>query len=1158
MPAKLYKRMIFTQFYPPFLTIQAEDYSPLPAATIIEELFKMKLAKIPLFIIILLIYLTSSGRYARADEDYKYALALMQERREYKNAADKFAEYIQDNPDSAQAPRALFYMASCLAHLGKDSSAGNAYERILKLYPASDNKLLLEACAYGADAYFRAELFKKASELYSNLIDKFPESPQAESSLYWLAESLNHLAMSAQRRPDDPTYQRAIRSYLKLHTAYPTSRFLPDALTSAGILAYNFKDYENSSYFFSLYDELDIELDPQKQELITYHNAESLYWLKNYEQAKKKFESVITNYPQGHYLAQSYAGIGWCNYALKNIEAAAQAFSKAAELYTDPVTALSTSFDAGAAYEEIGATEKAINEYKKVVAAVTHPQKQAALIRLSILQKGELAPELSALLSQTFNTQSDNDNTPQTLEAGILLAENELDKQEYHKARTILTRIIEIAPDSDYAPFAIYQLALAESKLGRYKEASAAIKRLLKNYPETPLRLQAAYAIADYQKLLGDTEKSNIAYKWLAEESENWAKKYLAEHQVDDAEKFTRDARDIAAASLLRLAETLFKESNNPEAQNQAKDYFSLYITRYPDNSRLGAALLRLGELTEQENPEIAHNYFKNAANAAERAIATDPDTAEISRIRMHAAYRLCLNNFLLAQQARDIPGEHQTKLKAILKSIDQFSTDYATDPSAAELLSQLKYYKSEAEYALGDIAAARNGYEESYQLHKDSTIADAALFSSAWIDQQQGNIPAAIQKLKKLIVEYKNSPYAAKALYILAIHSRKQHELEVAENYLIQLLNNFPESEFTLKAHIEQANLLNLKQANTQAIALLQKLHQEAAGTSEYPDILYTLARIYWSQSEEDTTQQTELYPKITALLSELLKTYPDYKNNTLARFRLGEIEFNRSEYTRALNWYREILQQPAEPLADKAHYRLAWCYLKLASEKQINMQKALNEFLAIYEQYPESEIYAESALRAGKILQHNHEYAQALELFSTAEKKTTDQDIMVNARYARGTVQLELGEYSSALHIFTELLTDYPASPLTHEANWGAGQASLLLGATRDAADYFNAAKADNYSGQAAAKARFGLGMIAMEENNFKGAREEFRKIDVFLPHCKEVAAEALLKAAEASRQLGEIEPAVNDLKRIISDYADTASAQIAEEELLAETEL
>ena len=138
---------------------------------------------------------------------------------------------------------------------------------------------------------------KKRVNFMQKLIVAYPDSKPVENSTYWLAECYNRLAISSEHNTANSNYQNAIKTYLEFQKKYPVSKFLPDALTSAGILAYNFKDYQQSSFFFSLFDDIDFELEADKQELITYYAGESLYWLKDYKAASKRFKTIVEKIP---------------------------------------------------------------------------------------------------------------------------------------------------------------------------------------------------------------------------------------------------------------------------------------------------------------------------------------------------------------------------------------------------------------------------------------------------------------------------------------------------------------------------------------------------------------------------------------------------------------------------------------------------------------------------------------------------------------------------------------------------------------------------------------------------------------------------------------------------------------------------------------------
>ena len=1113
---------------------------------------------INIFILLLLLIIGNNNKTATANEDYRYALALMQERKEYRTAISKFRKYIKENPAEADTPKAIFYMASCLAKTGKDTSAGNSYEQLIKLYPNTDRELLLQATAYGADAYFRAENYNKAIDLYSIILSRYPESTECETALYWSAEAYNRLLQ--KNKENKELYTKAITSYQKLENKFPQSRFLQDAKLSAGLLAFSFKKYTEAIPFFSAYLKNASLLIPEKKELALYHLGESLYWEKDYQQAEQYFKKIISEYPSGKYLAESYSGLGWCAYSLNDQPAAAKNFSQAAQKHHNSKQAINEHFNAAVAFTQAGIAGKAENEYRNIIHNSPNSKSQISLLKLGTLLKKHpdkhKQEEAEILFRQAYNYTADNIDETITIEAGILLAEILVKKYKYIDAENIYHNIANNYPDSKYISFALYQLALTQAELKKYKKASLNIKKLLKNYPESSFRLQAAYAIADYQNKLGQTEKSRIAYQWLSTKGIDWAKKYCNANKTENPDTYLKEAKNIAAASLLHLAESLYTQENNQQAIEKAKNYFTDYVNRFPENPRTAAALLRLGELTEKSNPDIAEKYFQNTINTINNLNKDQIDT-ELANVFLHAQYRLCINLLFQAQNEIDTTRKNQLFTQT-LNNINNFILNYKNDSQAEKLLPQILFYKAEAENYFNNTDTACENYLASYNADKNSSTADSALFSCAMIEHKKGEMQKAGKKLAIILRDYPKSQYIDNALYILAIYKRSTKDYNQGIKYLNELTDSFPTSELYQKSQLEKAKIYIAQKNYLNAEELLNNLLEISIDKDNIiVNSLYNLALIYSYKLENDklpAVQKKNLKNNLQNKLITIATDYPAYTNINIVKIQLAEYYYKEKKYQKAINWYNNSLNDNNK-FQDKVHYRLAWCYLKLSAQDKQFTKKALKEFFIICNDYSQSPLYAECAIRAAKIMRENNDYNKALDLYNNALKENLSEPFAMNALYGKSLTLLYLNKYNSAYNNFKKYIQKYPESPLFHEANWGVGQAALMLGADADAADYFNIAKANGYNGKVAAQARYGLGLIALNNNNYKEARDEFRKVDVFHKQWQNIAAAALLKAAEASHKLGEEETAINDLKRIIKLYSSTSSAKTAEEMLLAE---
>lgn len=1148
-------------------------------------------------------FIANGALFAGGSEDFQYALALMMEREEYSLAAEKFSDFVKTNSTHSKAPRALYYLAGCYAKMKKDLSAADTYKRIVKVYPAAGEQLLQESLSYGADAYFRSELYEKAANMYGQLLKDYPRSQFAESARFWRGECLGRIAAKNPSK-ENPNYLAAIKNYDDFLTQFPMSKMRADAMYSAGFCAYDARDYEKAGNYLVIFAN-EFSSDSRVEEVL-YHAADSKYWLGDYETAKEQFARLIKNYPNGKFAANALSGIAWCKYAEKKFIEAGNDFSAAARMYKDKQKAALVHYDAGAAYEEAGDFKSAEREYLQAAHTENHARRGKAYLRLGGIARNvgskendknsvKQAVEYLEKAIEYATTEEDR------AEAFVFLGEARLDLKDNKAAADAFNKVVERFPKSSFGAFSLYQLSLAFAEQKQYKEAAGAIRELLKNYPQNQLRLQAAYAMADYQQALGNTKKSRMAYEWIARKGQEWAASYR-DSKGAKVPGLKEKARDLAAKSLLRLGESWYSDSEkNNEAVTKAELYFKLLVEKFPDSSRRAAAYLRLGEIAEQKRDcEKAIGNYLQAIKLVELELKGKNSqliNEELEKIVKHSRYRIGVAGVLGAQMQLNAKVKQQ-EMKRARTELNAFIERYETDKNASSLVNRALYYRAEAKYALKDKESALNDYQACYNNDKKGKLADAALFGLGWTERELGKQQEALVNLQLLVDNFPKSEYVADALYLLALNKRETKQYAAALEDVQQIVNQFSESRFCDKAKIEEAKIydaMGKSEIAEQKLIAFLKTNKESV---DRPQALYALSWVYWNIAEpmfkkaeadkktydkflqgdderdligerketanalkqewQETLSSARVEEnKMAIILQKLLIGYPGFEFAGSCQLRLGEIAYERGKYKAALKKYQAVINSGDKEIADKAHYRMGWCYLKLA-ESVITEQgaeltkKALNEFITVCQKYPKSALVGECAWRAAGLLREKEDYNRALVFYQRASKAKNNNQIVEGAIYGMGLCLLEMKDYSSALKQFKDFLNTNPKSTLIHEANWGAGHASLMMGAHEDAKDYFMAAKSNEYGGEAAAKARYGLGLIAFGQQDWKSAREEFRKVDVFHAKWREVAAMSLLKAAQASRNLGENSPAEKDLNRIINNYTNTASYEMAKKEI------
>lgn len=1153
-----------------------------------------------------------TARAAEA-EDFQYALALMGEREEFTQAAEKFETFARNNPAHALAPKALYYLGGCYTRLKKDATAAETYMQLVKLYPQADPALRQEALSFGGDAWFRAGRYDRAAQMYSDLLEVYSKGPFTEQALYWRAECRARLATGEGQKQMS---REALADFSAFLERFPASKLRADALCSAGYCAYDAKDYPRSQDFFSRLMR-EFPQEPRLEEA-QYHAADSRYWQEDYAGAKAGFLEQLKRFPDGKFAADARSGLGWCAYAKQEFAEAGAEFAQAAALQKDRAASVSLHFDAGVAFEQAADDAAAAKEFTLVADEAAHPRQARALAHLgavarrAYLQNPQAAgseglAKAEGILSRAF-ARIDECGTPDEA-AGVVvqLGETRLDQGRFAAAAEAFAVVPAKWPESRFGAYALYQLSLANSEQRKYADAAEAIRTLLKNYPSSNLRLQAAYAMADYQSALGEVDKSRKAYQWIAEAGVKWAQENVRE--ADGREEQLLRARELAAKSLLRLGESHYAAAVSGAAAAaaaadlaQAKEYFNRLAKEYPAGIHTPAACLRLGEICEKEgNFAGAGEWYARADRLGADRLADEKDAkrlTELTQVVRFGQYRGGVAQVLAAQKL-PAGAERTQSLNRALGQIDAFLRAAGEQKESAQLVSRARYYRGEALYALGRKAESAQEYQSAYDAETAGPLADAALFGLAWSKRDTGDAAGARASMEELARRFPASEYLPEALLLLAAVKREGGDLNGALQDARTVADRFAGARFGGRAQAEQARILCALNRQEEAAGQLADFIGKNPQSPDLAQLLYAQSWAFWGLSEpffskaaakekelqaltggsEDAnlspqtrTQVAQLRKEaadaraagrthedgMVAALERLAREFPDFAALPEARLRLGEAAYDRGELEKAAEHYKVALAKGGDTLADKARYRLGWCSLRAAEKAPKTAAgtlraQALESFTIVCNDFPKSPLAGECAWRAGELLRAESNYARALNLYEKAMERGGSAEVKLGAEYGRALCLLEMKRYADSLAAFKEFLKAHPGSPLTHEANWGAGFAALNLGAAADARDYFNAAKEGDYNGEAAAKARYGLGMIALDEKNYRGAREEFRKVDVFHPQWQQVASLSLLKAAEASRRLGEADAAAKDLELLLNRYAQSEQVPQARQMLV-----
>ncbi len=1166
---------------------------------------------------------------------------VISERGEYDLAERQLREFIEEYRGRPVAAEALVLLGYCQDKQKKNVDAAASYSRVLSEYPNAPAALRADASLGAADARFRLGEYIDAVEHYSDVLEIGGKPEQEEAALLWRGEARYRQALRDQDAGRDASQflRDASDDFGSFLARHPDSKLIPSVLSGAAFAAFDAGEYEKALGYYQRF----IKEFPDDRRAVEarYYTGESLYRLKRYDEAVGVFREVVQASTAGPLAADARAGEAWADYGLRRIAEAAAGFEEAAKLAGDDTDLrLSLLYDAGCAWREAGDPQKAAQPLLEVAKASNHEMNALAWFRLGTLwqEQARAARERAdAAVNQAdvekfraIQKKLGEDAAQyfrraiavgrlgeEEVEAQSLLGEVLLDAGNHEAAAETFKEIANRWPDSERAPWALYHEALAERELSQAADteadrkdhlarAAAALEKSL-GYPNAKTRLQAAWALADYQSILGDTDAARKQYRWLASEGIAWATEWRSAAGAADPALRNR-AREYAADSLFRLGESYYFANDYPRAAG----FYEEIIGGYPDTPQAAMALLRQGEIADAG---------RDAATARTRYSEALRLGLQLGKNRVGSTIpysQLRLGTLLLRSGQREAADDaRRPLLQEAVRNLTAVLSDLPDGLNPARPY----YYLAEAKYSLGQKGEAAADYEKAIQADNKKELTDASWFGLAWAKRDQGDIPGALEAAKKVVDDFPTSSLRPDSFALMASLRRASGDAAGALADLDRFLAEYPTHALAAKAELERASALDETGKHAEAADAFQKFLRDHPEHRDVPQALYQRSWALWNRIKPDAQKVREADERlreltggrpiaelpateraeaeriqgelsgiqaevrkaedeILAALEGLTSRYPNYSVVDAAWLRIGEILYDRGEFEPALAAYQKALaaaEERGSDLADKAQYRLAWSIQRLAEAAERlavdgddagireaarkdmwdKRMAAIDSFETIIGKYAKSDLVGDACFRAAELRrrsgQDNTDASRRSAWFESAvqryrqaqEKGGPDAPYRQASQYGEGLSLLLNDRSTEAREVFRRILLN-PDGPYVQESYWGLGQANLNLGAYADATQAFEQSLAIDKTTETAAKARYGLGMTAAQAGDFARARMEFLSVDTLYPNYPEWAAASLVRAARLALDEGMTDRAIGDLERVLARYPDTPAAE------------
>jgi TolA-binding protein len=686
-------------------------------------------------------------------------------------------------------------------------------------------------------------------------------------------------------------------------------------------------------------------------------------------------------------------------------------------------------------------------------------------------------------------------------------------------------------------------VAEAEFAAGDFPAAADAFEALVKNFPDSSLRLRAVVGAAA-----------------ALEKKQDWARlsALLGDAGGLFAKKAELDAaNEIVVRGRLLLAHAEFEQKDfsgasaqlalvRPEALTtdlQWQRQFLIGQTRLAvgDLDAALAAAASLAQLAQLEKDgrhraesaalrgeilEKTGRLDESAAAWQENLAAGTPEEKQREAIWKIAALSLAQGRFTEAES-----------------TLENFIRQFPDAPAAETAQLSLGELRLKAAVTAGDtnrLAPAREAFDAVLKKFPDGALAGRALLDRGWCAWLAGSLPEALADFRSALrrnlapeeqavakfkagdvlfaqkdfrgalENYSGISTADKNLSGLALHQGLRANLELGDpaaagRLFENLFQNFSGSELGQGSALLYGESL-VKAAD--ARALFERLAPQFAGGPLEPQLRLARAR---------TFESDQAWPDAVTGYESWLK---DFSTNALrpqVEFALAQAKFHAGDEPAALaRFTRFVAEFPADASAPIAQWWIAEHFFRAGEFKDAEMN-----YEAVFQNpaWKSSPLFYPAQIMAGRAAMGRTGFKDAADYFMRiiADTNCTDAALGVQARFACGAALMHMDSgatntaaLQTATNLFAQIIQKNPTNDLAARA-WGeTGDCALQMNdgaaATNAYARAFGAASAGDVSIRSRAQVGCGLALEKLAESAYGVDQDELlkRARDLYLEIC------------------------------------------------------
>lgn len=905
------------------------------------------------------------------EQDYAFAHGLYKDGL-FQLAVDQFDQFLAKYPSSLKYPDAWFLRTECLFQQGQFDRAAKGFSEFVNRFPTSN--LADNAYFRLGDTYGKMERYPEAIRSYKSVLDFYEESDLAGEAAYWIGETyvksqeydqaIKYYTLAFENYPNNRlrdyalysvawTYQRkgeyakGADAYRKVITEFPKSPLAAQSKVRIGECYYYLKEYRRSI------EELTASRPtiqaPEQQGEADYLIAESYYHLGELEQARTRYQTFLTSYPDHALSREVTYALGWTLLKQREFAAAAETFHRLVE-GTDAL-AHSALYRRGVAEKLGGNRQTALQTFAQLSANQPSGDfADNALFDAGVIHFEEKRfTEALTLFRRVISEYKPSDVLPDSYQmAGeCLLAEGNMEAAK---------GMFESAASHPLASFDVkvtsqYQIGWCLFKTGKLKEAGAQFSKFVETYPNHPRASEAQYWLAEAEYQGGNHRSSLRVYQLIADKQGHprreegmygvgWSHFKLKDY----GKAITAFERLIASYpngkfsfdGRLRLGDSYFFQKD----YRRAGGVYRTVVRLFPRNEGADYASYQLAQT------HFRLNEFDQAAQQFSLLITTYPSSS-------------------LADDAQYALGWIPFQRKQYQQSIKEFQEVLRKYPDS-ELAAKAQYSIGDAYYNMQQYELAERAYREVVTRYPRSAHVLDAMTGIQYCLVAQGKQSEALAAIDAFVRDQPNSPVAEQLLLRKGDLLYGQKQYDAAITAYRSFVDRFPQSAQRATALYWMGKCLVALNRVPEAASA----YEQAATSPRGSDKITAGALIDGIQLHAQLRNYEQAY-------NLLAKGEKDLANTEWApevAYLKGMVFLENSAFAEAKSQYESVITRfGSTPQADKARLGLVKIHLR---NKEFAAGQALAQKVATSRT---DEIGAEAQYLNGQIYMENKEWKNA-----------------------------------------------------------------------------------------------------------------------------------------------------------------------------------